>query len=136
MTGSGTWLTGRVAKADPSHILNRMVQSPQLSRTFAALSDPTRRDMLKRIAEGPVSISDLARAYAISLPGVLKHVRVLEAASLVTTEKRGRTRECLLGPDGMEEATAWIDAYRTQWTRRLDGLEAYIAEKQRGVSSS
>ena len=108
-----------------------MVQSQVLDRTFSALSDPTRRDILERLTRGPASISDLARPAGISLPGVLKHVRILEEANLVTTEKRGRTRECRLGPEQMDDATAWIESQRRQWERRLDRLEAII-ERTKG----
>ena len=108
-----------------------MVQSQTLDRTFSALSDPTRRDILERLTWGPASISELARPTGISLPGVLKHVRILEEANLVTTEKRGRTRECRLGPEQMDDATTWIEAQRRQWERRLDRLEAII-ERTKG----
>jgi DNA-binding transcriptional ArsR family regulator len=102
-----------------------------LDRTFSALSDPRRRDILERLQLGPASISELARPSGISLPGVLKHVRILEEANLVTTEKKGRTRECRLGPDQMDDATRWIEHYREQWERRLDRLETLI-EKRKG----
>jgi len=108
-----------------------MVQSQVLDRTFSALSDPTRRDILERLTRGPASISELARPTGISLPGVLKHVRILEEANLVTTEKRGRTRECRLGPEQMDDATTWIESQRRQWERRLDRLEAII-ERTKG----
>jgi len=108
-----------------------MVQSQVLDRTFSALSDPTRREILERLARSPASISELARPTGISLPGVLKHVRILEEANLVTTEKRGRTRECRLGPEQMDDATAWIESQRRQWERRLDRLEAII-ERTKG----
>jgi DNA-binding transcriptional ArsR family regulator len=107
-----------------------MVKSHTLDRTFSALSDGTRRDILERLQLGPASISELARPTGISLPGVLKHVRILEEANLVTTEKRGRTRECRLGPERMEDVTAWIERYRDQWERRLDRLEALIQKKK------
>jgi DNA-binding transcriptional ArsR family regulator len=112
-----------------------MVQSQTLDRTFSALSDPTRRDILERLAAGPASISELARPIGISLPGVLKHVRILEEASLVTTEKHGRTRECRLGPDQMDDATEWIETYRRQWERRLDRLGAIVERKQKGETT-
>ena len=108
-----------------------MVQSQVLDRTFSALSDPTRRDILERLTRGPASISELARPTGISLPGMLKHVRILEEANLVTTEKRGRTRECRLGPEQMDDATTWIESQRRQWERRLDRLEAII-ERTKG----
>jgi DNA-binding transcriptional ArsR family regulator len=110
-----------------------MVQSQVLDRTISALTDPTRRNILERLAIGPASISELARPIGISLPGVMKHVHILEEARLVTTEKRGRTRECRLGPEQMADATLWIERYRQQWERRLDRLETYVERKQKGV---
>jgi DNA-binding transcriptional ArsR family regulator len=109
-----------------------MVQSPVLDRTFSALSDPTRRDILQRLTTGPASISELARPIGISLPGVMKHVRILEEAHLVTTEKHGRTRECHLGPGDMDDVTRWIEHYRQEWERRLDRLEAYLDKQKKG----
>jgi DNA-binding transcriptional ArsR family regulator len=109
-----------------------MVKS-RVDRTFAALSDPTRRDILERLSRGPASISELARPYGMSLPGVMKHVRILEAADLVRSEKKGRTRECRLGPARLTEATRWIEWYRTQWERRLDRLQRYI-ETEKGAA--
>ncbi len=110
-----------------------MVQSQVLDRTFSALSDPTRRDILEHLTGGPASISELARPLDISLPGVMKHVRILEEAHLVTTSKRGRTRECRLAPGDMDEVTRWIEAYREQWERRLDRLEAIVDRRKRGA---
>jgi DNA-binding transcriptional ArsR family regulator len=109
-----------------------MVQSQTLDRTLSALSDPTRRAIIERLSAGPASVSELAGPIGISLPGVLKHVRVLEAANLVTTEKRGRTRECSLGPGEMGEVTDWIEHQRQRWERRLDRLEEYLSEQREG----
>jgi DNA-binding transcriptional ArsR family regulator len=109
-----------------------MVQSATLDRTFSALSDPTRRDILERLAAGPASISELARPTGISLPGVMKHVRVLEEAHLVTTQKFGRTRECHLGPAQMDDVTRWIESQRIRWERRLDRLGTIIDRKREG----
>ncbi|MDP9225427.1 MAG: metalloregulator ArsR/SmtB family transcription factor [Actinomycetota bacterium] len=110
-----------------------MVQSQQLDRTFSALSDPTRRGILERLATGPASMSELAGPSGISLPGVMKHVHILEQVRLVITEKRGRTRECRLGPEQMADATLWIEQYRLRWERRLDRLETYVGSKEKGV---
>jgi DNA-binding transcriptional ArsR family regulator len=109
-----------------------MVNSQTLDRTFSALSDPTRRAMLERLSLGPATVSELAAPAGISLPGALKHVRILEEADLVTSEKRGRTRECRLGPAQLEDATAWIERYRSRWERRLDRLEAVIDRRKEG----
>ncbi|HEX2090267.1 MAG TPA: metalloregulator ArsR/SmtB family transcription factor [Actinomycetota bacterium] len=107
-----------------------MVKFQRLDRTFAALADPTRRDILERLAHGPASISELAGQHRLSLPGVMKHVRILEGVDLVRSEKRGRTRQCRLGPGRLDEATRWIEQYRRQWERRLDRLEAYIEKRE------
>ncbi|MET0801888.1 MAG: metalloregulator ArsR/SmtB family transcription factor [Actinomycetota bacterium] len=109
-----------------------MVQSQTLDRTFSALADPTRRDILERLSLGPASVSELARPYGISLPGVLKHVRVLEEAKLVSTEKHGRTRECRLGPETMDEVSSWMEANRRRWERRLDRLETIVERRRKG----
>jgi DNA-binding transcriptional ArsR family regulator len=107
-----------------------MVQYQVLDQTFAALSDPTRRKILNRLGRGPASISELAKPHNMSLTGLKKHVQILEEAGLVTTEKIGRTRHCRLGPEHLEEAVHWIEIYRQQWERRLDGLEAYFEKKK------
>ena len=98
------------------------------------MSDPRRRGILERLELGPASISDLAKPAGISLPGVMKHVRILEEANLVTTKKKGRTRECRLGPEQMDDVTTWIERYRKHWERRLDRLEAVI-EKRKGEAT-
>jgi DNA-binding transcriptional ArsR family regulator len=107
-----------------------MVQYQLLDQTFGALSDPTRREILDRLARGPATISELVEPFGITLTGVKKHVQVLEEAGLVATEKVGRTRRCRLGPEHLEEAVRWIEFFREQWRRRLDGLEAYFEQKK------
>jgi DNA-binding transcriptional ArsR family regulator len=109
-----------------------MVKSQSLDRTFAALSDPTRRGILERLSVAPATISELAQPLGMSLPGVMKHVRVLEGAHLVTTTKHGRTRECRLGPERLEDATKWIEEYQNRWERRLDRLATYIRDTEGG----
>lgn len=108
-----------------------MVQSQVLDRTLSALSDATRRDILERLTLGPASVSELARPSGISLPGMLKHIRILEEANLVSTKKSGRTRECRLGPQQMQDVTSWIEWYRQQWDSQLDQL-ASIVERKKG----
>ena len=109
-----------------------MVKFQTLDRTFSALSDPTRRDILERLARGPASISELAQPFGLSLPGLMKHVRILEEADLVTTEKKGRTRECRLGEAQLDDVSKWVEEYRKRWERRLDRLESYLEGKKRG----
>jgi DNA-binding transcriptional ArsR family regulator len=99
-----------------------------LDRTFFALSDPTRRSILERLACGPATIGELAAPFGLTLNGVKKHVGILETVDLVVTEKVGRARECRLGPAQLEDATSWIDGYRREWQRRLDRFGAYVEE--------
>ena len=101
-----------------------------LDHTFSALADPTRRDILERLGRGPATISELAEPYGMSLTGLKKHVRILEEADLVSTEKVGRTRQCRLGPEQLEDAAQWIEMYRSHWDRRLDRLEGYLERKK------
>lgn len=102
-----------------------MVKYSGLDRTFGALADPTRREILERLAQGPASVSELAGPAGMSMPGLLKHVRILEQAQLVTTEKNGRVRQCRLDPGHLDDAAQWIQA-RRRWERRLDRLGAYL----------
>jgi len=101
-----------------------------LNRTFFALSDPTRRSILERLAGGPATIGELAEPFGLTLNGVKKHVGILEDVDLVVTAKVGRARECQLGPAQLQEATGWIDAYRRAWERRLDRFGAYVEERR------
>ena len=121
-----------MAKYPAAVILNRMVKSLPLDRTFSALSDPTRRDILERLALGPATISQLADPAGMSLPGLMKHVRILENARLVTTEKHGRSRQCRLGPEHLNDAALWIESQRRRWDGRLDRLETYIHDQEGG----
>ena len=98
----------------------------QLDRTLSALADPTRREVLERLGRGGATISELAEPFEISLTGMKKHVRVLEDAELVTTEKVGRARRCSLGPRHLEDVTEWVDAYRRMLEERLDRLGEFL----------
>ena len=106
--------------------LNHMVHSEVLDNTFAALSDSTRRDILTRLGSGPATVSELAEPAGITVTGMAKHVRVLVDVGLVTTEKIGRTRQCRLGAERLDEAMMWLNFYQRLWDRRLDGLETYF----------
>jgi DNA-binding transcriptional ArsR family regulator len=103
---------------------------PGLDRVFAALSDPTRRALLARLAEREtVSVSELAAPLPISLPAVMKHLDVLEHAGLVARRKTGRTVACRLTAAPMEDAMAWLTRYQRFWTESLDRLAALVEEK-------
>jgi DNA-binding transcriptional ArsR family regulator len=117
-----------------SAILNLVVQYPSIDRTFAALADPTRREILQRLGRGPATITELAEPAGISLTGMKKHVKVLEDAELVTTEKVGRARRCSLGPRRLDEEQRWIDDYRRMLDERLDRLGDFL-ERTKGTSS-
>lgn len=108
-------------------ILNHMVQySERLDTTFAALADATRRGVLERLGRGDASIGELATGFEMTLTGMKKHVRVLEDAGLVTTEKVGRVRSCRLGPRRLEDELAWMAGYRRMLEARLDRLDALL----------
>jgi DNA-binding transcriptional ArsR family regulator len=114
-----------------------MVKYPEglLTRTFGALGDETRRKMLTRLErEGAVSISELAEPFAITLPGILKHLDVLEQAGLISRTKHGRTVTVQLRADPLKGAMAWLRRYERFWSPRLDKLKAYAerAEKKAG----
>jgi len=100
-----------------------------LDATFSALADPTRRAILASLAQRPeTSVTELARPYAMSLPAISKHLRVLEDAGLLARRKEGRTHHCRLVAAPMETAAAWIERYQEFWEGRLDALKRYLEE--------
>jgi DNA-binding transcriptional ArsR family regulator len=104
-----------------------MVQyARQLDSTFAALSDPTRRGILERLGRSDASITDLAARFGMTLTGMKKHVRTLEEATLVSTEKVGRVRVVRLGSNRLEREADWIDKYREMLEGRLDRLGGFL----------
>jgi DNA-binding transcriptional ArsR family regulator len=102
-----------------------------LDRTFFALSDPTRREILDRLARSPATLSELAAPFGLTLNGVKKHVGILEDVNLVVTTKVGRARECRLGPAQLNDAARWIEEYRRSWQQRLDRFGTYVEERRR-----
>jgi DNA-binding transcriptional ArsR family regulator len=114
-------------------ILNQMVylSSSPLDRTFAALADPTRRALLARLSETEaISVSELAKPFAMSLPAVMKHLDVLTGAGLVAREKNGRTVSCRLQAGPMQEANDWLNRYQQFWNQSLDQLAAFLEEDE------
>jgi DNA-binding transcriptional ArsR family regulator len=110
-----------------------MVQYQEIDRTFGALADPTRRAVVERLGrEGVATVSELAQPAGISLTGMKKHLRVLEEAGLVQSEKVGRSRQCRLGPDRADAAGAWFDDYRKLVEQRFDRLDALLARQKEG----
>jgi DNA-binding transcriptional ArsR family regulator len=105
-------------------------QITRLDATFSALADPTRRAMLTVLMRREATVSELAEPHDISLPAVMKHLRVLEGAGLVSQRKIGRERHCRLTADAMKPASDWIAQYRQFWERQFDALDRYLAESQ------
>lgn len=101
-----------------------------LDKVFGALSDPTRREILRRLAAGPVVVGDLAKPFSMSLPAISRHLRVLQGSGLVAQDKQGRQRRCLLNPRPLMEATEWLDNCRDFWTRQFASLDQLFAEIQ------
>jgi DNA-binding transcriptional ArsR family regulator len=111
--------------------LNHMVKYfDSLDTTFGALADPTRRAILANLMLGQASISDLARPHRMSLPAVMKHLRVLEQAGLVTQKKSGRTRHCQLAAEPLRDAEQWINQYRVFWQNQFASLDRFLSEEQ------
>src|SRR5215475_9317545 len=94
-----------------------------LDDVFGALADPTRRAILARLGEGEASVGELARPFAMALPSLMKHIRVLEAGGLVESQKSGRVRTCRLKPAAMTHAERWLVEQRAVWEARLDRPE-------------
>jgi DNA-binding transcriptional ArsR family regulator len=104
--------------------------SDQLSSTFAALADPTRRAILGKLTRGEKSVSALAKPFKMSLPAVSKHLKVLERAGLIERSRNAQWRPCRLKPRRLKAASEWLDSYRQFWEQSLDRLEAYLKEIQ------
>src|SRR3954454_20556281 len=107
-------------------------QADQLSATFAALADPTRRAILARLAKGEASVTELAKPFDMTLPAVSKHLKVLERAGLVARGREAQWRPCRLDAGPLKAADAWIERYRRFWEQSLDRLDAYLKELQKG----
>ena len=106
-----------------------------LSATFAALADPTRRAILARLAKGKRSVTELAQPFAMSLPAVSKHLKVLENAHLIERSRDAQWRPCKLAPEPLKQVSSWLEQYRQFWEESLDRLEDYLHEIQKGQSN-
>src|SRR6476659_11300833 len=107
----------------------------ELSATFQALADPTRRSILARLAEGEATVNELAEPFDMSLPAVSKHLKVLERAGLISRGRNGQFRPCRLEADGLDVATDWIERNRQIWTERFDKLAADLRDLQKSPST-
>lgn len=108
----------------------------QLSATFAALADPTRRAILARLSAGETSVKALAEPFAMTAPAVTKHLKVLERAGLITRGREAQWRPARLEAAPLREATAWMEQYRRHWEARLDRLDGYLNELQAKLDTS
>ncbi len=104
----------------------------QLSTTFAALADPTRRAILARLASGEASVTELAEPFEMSLPAVSKHLKVLERAGLIARGRAAQWRPCRLEAGPLRDAADWLEHYRRFWEQSLDRLDDYLRELQTG----
>ena len=104
------------------------MQTDELSNTFAALADPTRRAILARLAAGECSVTELARPFDMSLPGVSKHLRVLERAGLIRQGREAQWRPCRIEAGPLKQVSEWAERYRRLWEGRLDRLDGYLQE--------
>jgi DNA-binding transcriptional ArsR family regulator len=102
----------------------------RLSATFAALADPTRRAILGRLAGGERSVTELAAPFAISLPAVSKHLKVLERAGLIARSRDAQWRPCRIEAGPLKEIDEWVERYRRIWEEKFDRLEVYLRELQ------
>lgn len=107
----------------------------QLSATFAALADPTRRAILARLASGETTVNELAAPFEMTLSAVTKHLKVLEGAGLITRGRDAQRRPCRLAAQPLQEASDWIEQYRAYWEQRFDNLDTYLDQLQQDRKS-
>jgi DNA-binding transcriptional ArsR family regulator len=107
-----------------------------LDATFAALADPTRRAILARLAHGETSVTDLAKPFAMSMPAVSKHLKVLETAGLITRSREAQWRPCRIEPRALKQVDDWLERYRRFFEESLDRLDAYLKELQAGEAKT
>ena len=111
-------------------MVNQLPISPDLSTTFAALADPTRRAILARLASGEATVSELAEPFEMSGPAVSKHLKVLEHAGLISRGRQAQWRPCRLKADALKSAADWLGEYRRFWEESFDRLDDYLRELQ------
>lgn len=107
-----------------------MLNQSRTDQVFHALGDPTRRKLVERLSQGPMSVSDLAEPLGITLAAVVQHLQVLERSGVVQTEKVGRVRTCRIDATGLDLAAKWLAERRALWERRLDRLGDILAEEE------
>jgi DNA-binding transcriptional ArsR family regulator len=106
------------------------VPPDQLTRTFAALADPTRRAILSRLAEGEATVNELAQPFRMSLPAISRHLKVLERAGLIVRSREAQWRPSRLRADPLDEAVEWMQSRKQTWEARMDRLDAHLRRKE------
>jgi DNA-binding transcriptional ArsR family regulator len=104
-----------------------------LTKTFAALGDPTRLAILERLAQGDATVQELAEPFAVSLPAISRHLKVLEQAGLITRGREAQSRPSSLRVEALQEATTWMNARRDLWEGRMDRLDRHLQQLQKGL---
>jgi len=112
------------------------VAQEQLDATFTALADPTRRAIVARLAQGDATVNELAAPFDLTLPGISKHLKVLERCGLISRTRRAQFRPCHLEAGALDSAAAWIDDHRRIWAERFDKLDAHLREIQRAPTGA
>ena len=112
------------------------MSTDRLSATFSALADPNRRAILARLALGETSVTELAEPFAMSMPAVSKHLKVLERAGLIVRGREAQWRPCRIEPQALRGVDEWLEEYRRLWEQRLDRLEDYLRTLQAGEAKS
>jgi DNA-binding transcriptional ArsR family regulator len=110
------------------------MQTDQLSMTFAALADSTRRAILARLAEGEATVTELAEPFTLTLPAISRHLKVLERAGLISRSRDAQLRPSRLRGDAFAEASSWMESCRQTWEGRIDRLDAHLQEIQKGTN--
>lgn len=105
----------------------------RLDRTFAALANATRRSIVFRLAEGEATVNELAAPFAMKLPAISKHIKILEQAGLISSSRRAQFRICALNPEGLDAVTDWSKQCRAIWESRFDRMSEYLARIQAGT---
>ena len=107
-------------------MVNYQLQLDPMSAIFGSLADPTRRDILRRVAQAEMTIGDIARYYDMSLAAISKHLKILEKAKLIIKRRQGKQQLVTMAPATVDEAMAFLNTYKKQWEDRLDSLESYL----------
>jgi len=115
--------------------MSRISPTDQLSVTFGALADPTRRAILARLARGEASVTELAQPFDLSLPGVSKHLKVLQRAGLITQGRNAQWRPCRLEAPRLKEVSEWVGGYRRFWDESFERLDEYLEQLKREKNS-